>query len=92
MKLSLLLILPCFLTISTVSSGSIGVNRGATFSDTENSSIVANAQTPGSDTARRGSGRRESVVASAHARGRSARRGSGRRAVLAHSWMIGQTA
>lgn len=58
MKFSLLLILPCFLTISTVSSGSFAAFEGATLSDSENS-IVASHRAPSNDTAHRGSGRRD---------------------------------
>ena len=68
MKFSLLFILPCFLTISAASYGSFTAIEGTTFSDTENSSVVANAQSPNHDTAHRGSGRRD-IMAYSQAQG-----------------------
>ena len=59
MKFSLLLILPCFLTISAASSGSFAALEGATFSEAENSSLVSSNQSANKDTAHRGSGRRD---------------------------------
>ena len=64
MKFSLLLILPCFLTISAASSGSFAATEGATFSNVENSSIVASSQSINRDTAHRGSGRRDILAGS----------------------------
>lgn len=92
MKFSLLLILPCFLTISAASFGSFAAFEGASFSNTETSATMVNAQEPSDDNARRGSGRREPIIASTHVpNSTNARRGSGRRAVLAHSLIYGKS-
>ena len=64
MKFSLLLILPCFLTIGAASYGSFAAIEGATLSDAENSSIVASTPAPTNDTAHRGSGRRDVMASS----------------------------
>lgn len=69
MKFSLLLILPCFLTISAASYGSFSAIEGATFSESEKSSIVASTQSPNHDTAHRGSGRVSDVLAHAFSEG-----------------------
>ena len=71
MKFSLLLILPCFLTLSAASYGSFSAIEGATFADAEQSSFVASAASPRNDTAHRGSGRRD-ILAHSWGQGRIA--------------------